>query len=522
MPTTAQNGSEAVFPDGEGRIWTLLSSRTPHSLADESHPLLAPASYTLYEWTDYWVRYDGADRLRVGDTFVDPVDVGLFRLRYENQLGLTYVQPFRHGLPCCPPLALEVLSPKFPTISEHLLFLGNLLDDLFARAARLPFTISASTTRGVSDAPAPPTPLFTFHFLLQHASELRDAWNTIHGRPHRTLTDHPQIVPISEASEADPDVMLSVLMNPDRWVKARNIPLAHRLRGHAPTDVWQRRPEESLDTPENRFVLAFLRSVLAAAQRLPSERWWSSVSVERQQAIMEVQAILRRALESPLFAEVGDMHRIPASSRILMRREGYRQMLHLWRLFNMASRPFFGALQRAIDVRDIATLYEMWAFFALVEEIQVALDITPELDLDISDDSGLGRNSRARFGTAGTLVYNQSRKGYSVTFRPDFLWLRNSKPEVALDAKFRMDRRAFSDPEDESPESAVQVSDLYKMHTYRDALGLQAAVVVYPGDSDCFYHTTASADDGHSLTAILTGSAHGVGALPLIPDQSQA
>jgi predicted component of viral defense system (DUF524 family) len=219
-----------------------------------------------------------------------------------------------------------------------------------------------------------------------------------------------------------------------------------------------------------------------------------------------------------MFAEIGDLRRIPSSSRVLMRREGYRELLDAWRLFNLARRPFFGHLQRAIDLRDVATLYEIWCFFALVEEISAALGIVPELLLRVSDEYGLDWRSEAQFGAAGRLVYNQSVRGYSVGLRPDFLWYRNGKPEVALDAKFRLDRVDWTD---ESSTATVKNDDLYKMHTYRDALGLRAAIVVYPGDAVKFYSVNGSQTKQLSIDDVLAGNAHGIGALTASPVSSE-
>jgi uncharacterized protein len=479
----------------------------------DDNPLLAPATHAVYEWSDYLVRYDGATRLRVGDRLVQPIDDGRFLFRFENQLGLTGVQPLDDDGPCCAPLVLEVISPKFPGIEQHIGFLSSLLDDLFARAARLPFTVSANTARGVVDVPAPPTPLFTLHFLLQHARSLREAAGFVVARPHRRLADRPEFVPLAAVSEADPDVLLDVLTSPERWVRASGFPLATKLRGHAPSEVWQRRLEETLDTPENRFVKAFLRDLLFAAESLPRQPWWGHVSSDRQRVIHETESMLRLTLAQPMFAEVGDLRRIPSSSRVLLRREGYGELLDAWRLFNLARRPFFGPLQRAIDLRDIATLYEVWCFFALVEEIAAALDVSPSLSLHVSDEHGLNWRSEARFGSAGTLVYNQSVRGYSVGFRPDYLWYRNGKHEVALDAKFRLDRADWTD---ETSLATVKNDDLYKMHTYRDALGLRAAVVVYPGDVARFYSPLKIQADS-SWGELLLGRRLGVGSIPLRP-----
>lgn len=339
-----------------GRLWG-KGDQALHLVPPDLIRAFAPATCCLYEWTDYWLKSPGADRLSVGGTWLVPVDAesGLFCVRFENQLGLAVVQPFAGQHPLCAPLHVEVISPKFHTPARHFAFLRTLLDDLFARAARLPFTISAPTGRSVTEAIRPPTPLFVLHFLCQYAPALKTAMVTIQAAPHRQLCDFSDFVPLAQATEADADVLISILHTPEQLAPARGFLLAKRLKGYAPVQVWQRRPEETFDTPENRFVLTFLQQVLAAAEELPSQSWWCNVPSERQLAVRQVATLLRQAIRYPMFDDVGPMHRFPASSQVLLRREGYRDMLALWQVFNHARRPLFEPLHKAMDVRDIAT-----------------------------------------------------------------------------------------------------------------------------------------------------------------------
>ena len=106
-------------------------------------------------------------------------------------------------------------------------------------------------------------------------------------------------------------------------------------------------------------------------------------------------------------------------------------------------------MQHAIDIRDVATLYEFWAYFALIEEIAVQLGVSPVVNLRLSDERGLEWQAEARFGEAGTLVYNQYQSSYSVPLRPDFTWKRNGQAEVVFDAKFRLERLNISGEDDE-------------------------------------------------------------------------
>jgi predicted component of viral defense system (DUF524 family) len=478
----------------------------------------APATHYLYEWRDYYLECPGADRLYVGIMPARPVAGDVFHFRFENMLGLTTLRPFAGQQPLSPPIHVEVISPKFCEPGEHLNFFCTLLEDLFARAARLPFTYHGLTSRGVTESLRPPSPLFTLHFLRQYAPKLRMALAIIQAAPHRKLSDHPAFVPLAEVAEADADVLVSILHMSREWVPAHGFPLAERLGGHAPARVWQRRPEETLDTPENRFVLASLRQLLTAAEALPAQGWWPKVPMERQALVREATSLLRQAIFHPMFDEVGLMQWLPLTSQVLLRREGYRDLLELWQHFHRARRPLFASLQRAIEVRDIAALYEFWVFFTLVGEIAQLGNETPVIDLCLSDEHGLEWHTVAHFGVEGDLVYNRQLRGYSGPLRPDYTWVRDGRREVVLDAKFRLERQDLEVEQDEdTPQAVARRADLYKMHTYRDALGVRAAVAVYPGEESVFYDYRQKRLPEARLEDVLSGDLSGVGALALKP-----
>ena len=491
----------------------------PEPLPEDLLSKLAPATSYLYEWREYWLKAPHADSVAVGTTQAEKIGEDLFRIRFENQLGLSAIQPFAAGRPLGQPLWIEVISSKFPTPDRHYKFYRVLLEDLFARATLLPFRFTGSTSRGVSESLHPPSPLFVYYFFLQFAPLLRQALETIHARPHRLLVDHPAYVPLVQASEADADVLVDILHSPDRWVRANGFPLAQRMHGYAPTEVWQRLPEETLNTPENRFVLAFLRQLLVAAESLRRQSWWNNVPSNRKEAISTTTYALREFMGWQIFDDVGEMKRAPYASQVLLRREGYREIRVLYERFNQARIPLFAPLQHAIEVRDIATLYEQWCFFALVEEIGTSLGITPDVEYKTAVEPGLKQQTKARFGDEGELHYNRWGRGYSMRLRPDFSWIRNGKLEVVLDAKFRLEWTDQAlDDEGDTPDAKAKREDLYKMHTYRDALGVRAAVAVYPGTKFSYFSNIESGVVPEKLITVLTQPAvGGIGAFPYRP-----
>ncbi len=148
---------------------------------EEFRLMLAPATHCLREWANYWAECAGADVLRVGGDRVK-VSHGRFKVRFENQLGISQLQPYVGSQPLSEPLYVEVISPKFPTPSEHCAFYRRLLEDLFARAARIPFAASALTARGVTESLRPPSPLFVLDFLCCWGQMLRTALAAVLGQ----------------------------------------------------------------------------------------------------------------------------------------------------------------------------------------------------------------------------------------------------------------------------------------------------------------------------------------------------
>jgi predicted component of viral defense system (DUF524 family) len=472
----------------------------------------APATWILREWDEYWLRVPGADRLRVGTTWLQPEVRGLFRVQFANQLGLTTLQPFRGEQPLHAAVHAEVLSRKFPSPAAHLAFLRALLAALAARLATLPFAPAAPTAqRTVADASS--APLFVLHFLLQRGSAVRSAVRLIEAAPQRALTEHAGMVPLAEAAELDAEVLLATVQASSEWTAAPALARAgDRLGGRAPVRAWQRRVQETFDTPENRFARRVLDELLTAASALPTAHFWTAVPEDHRRALRTLVAELRASVQRAPFAGQGASPPSREPTRALQGRAGYRELLALAAEFRRGQSPLFAAVDRALALRDVARLYEAWVFFALAEQLGRVLEVAPVFALDEALTGGAA-GAEARFGSHGTLRYNAPMTSYSGPLRPDFAWVREGRTELVFDAKFRLD------PADLDPagERHARREDLDKMHTYRDALGVRAAVCIHPGDASVFYARDGGRHTGLDLSALLRGELHGIGALALTP-----
>jgi len=473
----------------------------------------------VVEWAVYRVTAPGADALQVGSTAVRPLIPGhdVFEMRFENQLGLAHLQPLRGGKRLGPGMTVEVVAAKFATPLESVRFIDRVLTDLFARQAPLPFVPVAPTGRLVREARRPPNLLFAYHFFRRHGQDVARAVQTIAHRPLRRLSDIQEDVRLVEAADIDLDAMMSVLQRATRNNPAESR-IAHRLH---PDRVAQRSPIETLDIPENRFALDVARRMAQTVDAVLQQPWLMRAPAENRERLAFLGSGLSAFVRSRQFLEVGPMTRIPTESRALQRRDGYRELTRLWFALQRARQPLFDRLHHAIDVRDIATLYEYWVFFELAEQIGSALGERGILG-SVGKD-GLARGLTCAFGTAGTLIYNPMRKGYSgVWLRPDYLWLPSSGQAVAFDAKFRMSVRLISvdDIDGQIPAGVAydpRDDDLVKMHAYRDALGVRAAVVLYPGTSSTFRPDSGRSHPVTVADVVLGSGLSGVGEIGMSP-----
>lgn len=281
-------------------------------------------------------------------------------------------------------------------------------------------------------------------------------------------------------------------------------------------------------------------------------------------------------LVSPFFDSVGELTRLPLESQVLQKREGYRDLLRAWLMLDAAAQLDWPGRNDAYDGtnRDVATLYEFWLYFVLARAFRNRLGMEPMEDplervdgaLPYCCDAGdrlivnlkRGEASFCRFRWAGRngslrvhFFYNRSfspsavniRGTYSKGFRPDFSlvllpdeydsdnWARAETDAEAdgriaylhFDAKYRVENLAgiFGDQSLESEEARLESkasgtfknADLYKMHTYNEAIRRSVgSYVLYPGDDP---RNESGANRFERYREIVPG----IGAFALKPEQ---
>jgi predicted component of viral defense system (DUF524 family) len=502
------------------------------------------ADIAVPEWQELWVQVKPeAQSIWFGEEEASEKPNGWWAFTFRNYLGKSVIRiQFADGrIVTTDPI--EVVSPKTPLgldKQDDLLFypkfLRALIDDLIRYLVSMPFDWGAPTEFSTEERVQPPSPIFVLHVLAQNAQRICHALQTIWRNPHRRLVTEERWVLLSEASSVDADTILMMLQHPEHLRPYRGgslSTLAQRLKGKVPERVFERRVTETLDTPENRFIKRFMDIVLYWCDELQRLNYWQKAQ-SHQPELQTLREFVRFLRADPLFADVGELEIFPASSQVLLRRDGYRECLQVYRLLHIARAPIFDHLQDAIDNRRIDQLYEFWCFFRLAEELCDGQQPKFKGTLE-SDEGGLRYGLSAELGKGCQLVYNRTFKhgegSYSVSLRPDFSLMKGKQLCLVFDSKFRFDDddiSQLSKPLEEEMDDAQQEgnterlakhADICKMHTYRDALKCRAAIILFPGTKGVFYRTDGTEENNPCLSDIVQNNDwEGVGALPLVPE----
>jgi len=292
------------------------------------------------------------------------------------------------------------------------------------------------------------------------------------------------------------------------------------------------RTEETLDTPENRFIKFVLLRWQNFAQEVEQALLREADTAPVQRGLREVQAVQERLntiLSAGLFREVGDLTFLPAGSQVLQKRAGYRDLYRAYLQFESAALLTWDGGEDVYGAgkRDVATLYEYWVFLQLAKvmerlcgkefDLSQLIEVRPD-GMGVTLRRGRSRRLKGQINRLGRtlrveLWFNRTfghrignrgswsrpmRPDYSILITPDTTYGEPDEVWIHFDAKYRVESVTglFGDDpvteedearlmEDEQSAEARRVfkrADLLKMHAYRDAIRRSAgAYVIYPG-----------------------------------------
>jgi predicted component of viral defense system (DUF524 family) len=306
-----------------------------------------------------------------------------------------------------------------------------------------------------------------------------------------------------------------------------------------PTKIDSTRKTESINTAENRFIKHALEEFLFFCENceLKFEKY-STAKFESGLLATKTSALLNQSF----FKQISRPTSLKLNSPILQKKSGYREVLNAWLKFDLAAKLIWHGGDNVYDAgkKDIATLYEYWLFFALLDLLKEVFEIEPKsiaeliqydkghLSLNLKQGTAIAmkgvfkspsRNLNIQFS------YNRSFGGgqpfpnsgsYTTTLRPDYtlsIWpeeiikaIDAERTElithIHFDAKYKVKNfyeliskskddelteeeniELIKEEAEEVQKGTFKNQDLLKMHAYKDAIRRTGgAYVLYPGE----------------------------------------
>ncbi len=369
---------------------------------------------------------------------------------------------------------------------------------------------------------------FAFINSIVRTTEFKDAIHRVVTSPVTKWTEIHEIKDIRSIRRLSNSNVKELL----KGGKRTELPSGHYLESYSlnslPERITSIRKTDSVDTPENRFIKHALETFLKFCSDInkaaPED---SKLESESSTLINELES----SLQHSIFKEISRPTTLKLNSPILQKKEGYRQVLRTWLMFDLAAKLIW---QGGEDVygagkKDIAILYEYWLFFKLLELFQELFAIRPKDISDLIKPTKDGLNLQIKQGKFTALKgvyatstrklniqfnYNRSFSGrrnypdsgsWTTTLRPDYtlsFWpygISEREAEnqelivhVHFDAKYKIanlkdfvEQHNDKDLDEEKIEQKKGIyknADLLKMHAYKDAIRRTGgAYVLYPG-----------------------------------------
>jgi predicted component of viral defense system (DUF524 family) len=490
---------------------------------------------------DLWLTWEGKDtpRILLGDngtslTLKRHGQQGYTILNWGNYVGASEMWVMYSGEQVCR-LPVEVRSHKMDYLNDY----RTMLDDISERLAALIFDYGSPTAVYTQRAALDEHVAYLDYLFLRYLMDEKRLplhFCLVAAKPHRTTEREIVWTDLALARSLTPRSLQAVYAHAKHLTRPQRIvapALQSQLQGYVPRQLLDDRVVTTFDTAPNRFVKHFLGQLLLKLCELEA-RFSASVRGEHLAADCHRW---RRSVENLARAhflrEVGEMHIYPAGSQVLLKREGYRQLNDYYRRFLLTGKVVWESFEELLKTpnKDLATLYEYWCFFQLLDAVAVALNAQVDPRQFIVEERDIFRvtiNQRGKsWGRVGqaTVCYNRyfghrEEESYSVALHPDYTVELPNGRRFIFDAKYKYDHPAqfmsgvmsADEERDEEEHLVYKKGDLYKMHTYRDALGAQAVFVLYPGNE-----FKAFRRDNFELSqpAALTPNFEGVGAIDL-------
>ncbi len=479
-------------------------------------------------------------------------------LNFRSYVGKSFLDVEKNSIKSIP-IPLEVRSKKIKYYEQY----PAMIADLSEICSALIYELKSPLFQSFNLDSKKKSTLYEDFMLLEYLfrpENLPATYEYLIRNLYTRLDSYVETVPASFASNLGPSEIIKVISTPENLYKSPQVPpkWPKNLKNYIPDVIDQVKYQDSIDTPENRFFKHFLESLDILIHDLIKKSEEGYV----KDKLLDYSDELGYYLSQRWLKDVGRMQYTPLSSQVLQKREGYRDILKYFLSLELSFRLAWDEISDNFKgyERKLSELYEYWCYFKLLK----VLNKLSDNKLDFNDVFKLnkdewsisvrkGKKSAQKFNIKiedrdieVTLMYNRlfSRttrdRSYSLPFKPDYSLLIDINEDIRFihfDAKYRSEvevldfynkigsqklseeekevinkkenQKATQRDMEEEKSHKYKNGDIYKMHTYKDAiLRTKGAYVLYPGSRDGIFKV----NDNEPIPS--------VGAFPLNPGEN--
>lgn len=423
----------------------------------------------------------------------------------------------------------------------------RMLDYIVERISQLPFDFNTPTFTyfNMDDQRSPSVLYHTFlvlrYLVMRSNNNIEDVYTTVFNNLNRENKEEDVIQTINELTNVSSKTIYGIVQRPEYLKKIESgnkllkTTLAKKINSRCNKNLFPEKYHniriiKSYDTPENRFIKYFLKICINILYKF-QDSLYKEVSKNKTKAILNFEELMQQInnmlevletlLNNSVFRDVKEMIIIPFNSMVLQKREGYKEILRFYNLIqnSLSLNIFEHNINLIIENKDVATLYEIWTYFKVIEAVEDLLKIKPLKAYTVKNNNfrqTLGYSNCVEYKYNGEKIkiwYNKifrrsegAYSTYSLTLRPDIVIEVKNKLYI-FDAKFKISNLNWDLLDNvEEDNKKFKSEDIYKMHTYKDAIrNVKLACIIYPNPN------------GKSAFFEDTGIDTGVGAIPLTP-----
>ena len=281
------------------------------------------------------------------------------------------------------------------------------------------------------------------------------------------------------------------------------------MGGCIPEVVNSRHYFDNVDTPENRVIkdmLLFLDYQIRELAIVEDNKPESGRSMYVKDKLSYMGQYVDQCLAHDWLQSVGSLTALPFNSTVLQFKRGYAEIFVMYQMLGFGAQFSQDDLPNLLKGhgRKVHIVYEYWCLIQLINCLKTMSVESPEI---ISNDGDFGRISLCHkkmkfklsdeFDSLNVILYYNKQFGpneddlrtYSIGMRPDYTLEvfpddTNFRCIVNFDAKYKV-KPQKKGIDDDALDGTCWEYDLYKMHTYRDAIMRSVgSYVLYPGISE--------------------------------------